>query len=881
MAEQATINLNVKTDESQKSLRAMRQELKQLQIAMDQASDPAEFKRLEAEFAILRNDMKDTSQAMKYLDPGELLSGWTKMAQGAIGSFAAVTGAMSLFGDESEEIQEIEKKSMALIQTMMGLEQARQLLIDGGGKAEKKTLLSSTASWIAKTLGIKQNTTATAQNAAAQKANAVATGVQTTATGGATIATKLLGVAMKALPILAIIGAVVGLVAAFKSFTGASKRAEEAQASLKAATDESKKAYDDLRQSTIDATDAADDQALRTKVARGEITQTQADLIESEEKFWEDFNAKTGEGFHNEQVERERFNKEIEAENAISNENLMNARIRYGDNIAALNEAERREEQRHKDAIININKEHSKLILDIQKLTKSAQDATEREWNERDAEIRANENKRKLEEQRRAYEAYLSDLKSWTRKIEDWQVSYTADDLDREELALELKRQRELEDLANSKLLAAEKARFILKINEYYDKELAKIEEKRMQARADAFLAELKAEQAAIDKAEEHRRELEEQAKVVYDLRKSWTDAYNEMMANSLSRALEGVDWTSAKEKLLDYYGRGIIGEEEYNAAVIEYAAENAAANEEAYDQGLITQEEYEKNKTAITKAESEKRLAALEKEFSAWTDFANSAASSMSSVFSNLTEMAQMELDAQDKAWQESHDARTSALDDELEKAEEVWGRESEQYKYLLEQQKKAEDDKAKHDEDIEKKRKAADSKYKKGAIASDMAQTTSEFAKATAGIWFTETGTKGVLGVPFAVAMQAVITGVYASQMALMAKQMGLVGKMRLGGPVFGPSHESGGVDRNLEGGEFVINAQSMKVPGVAQLANSLNRAGSAGSVPSVVDEASVRAIVNETVGAIAAIPVVVSERDITGTQRKVRVIESKTNF
>jgi hypothetical protein len=208
MAEQATINLNVRTDDSQKSLRAMRQELKQLQIAMDAASDPAEFKRLAAEFATLRNDIGDTSQAMKYLDPGELLSGWTKMAQGAVGAFSAITGAMSLFGDESEAIQEIEKKSMVLIQTMMGLEQARQLLVDQGGKAQLRQLVETTREQITYALSIKT-------------VNA--------ATGEAVVVQNLWNKAMKSAPVFLLITAVAGLTVGLAALYKASHRQRSEQ----------------------------------------------------------------------------------------------------------------------------------------------------------------------------------------------------------------------------------------------------------------------------------------------------------------------------------------------------------------------------------------------------------------------------------------------------------------------------------------------------------------------------------------------------------------------------------------------------------------------------------------------------------------------------
>jgi hypothetical protein len=45
------------------------------------------------------------------------------------------------------------------------------------------------------------------------------------------------------------------------------------------------------------------------------------------------------------------------------------------------------------------------------------------------------------------------------------------------------------------------------------------------------------------------------------------------------------------------------------------------------------------------------------------------------------------------------------------------------------------------------------------------------------------------------------------------------------REGGLVFGRTHEQGGVNAELEGGEFILNRRTMMIPGVADLALRLN--------------------------------------------------------
>ena len=916
MAEKATVELNVKTDDSQKSLRAMRQEMKQLQIAMDQASDPAEFKRLEAEFAILRNDMRDTSTAMKYLDPGELLGGWTKMAQGAVGSFAAVTGAMSLFGNESEEIQEIERKSMALIQTMMGLEQARQLLIDGGGKAERKTLLSSTAAWIKKTLGIGANTATTAANTAGTVANTAVTGAQTVATTGATIATKLLGAAMKALPIFAIIGAVVGLVSIMKNLFGSTK---ENTAASEAYTNTLSALNDKLAQNkkyTDDVAQAAEDAKIRMLVATGQMTQAEADKLAAVQEYNDSYSKsiETAAGEYAAIMATYRA-AEKKAQEAYDNEMAKG----HDHFLEASRDADliRQSAIRERDkALEKSAADHSNRIVDIEK--KKSDDI---------AVIDAEEAKRKADESRRWWEAYNSSYRSWMDKVKDMQISFIADDEEREIAKIEEERARQERSLRESELYKAkfydkdkEKARLeeIAKIeaaivedaekkkNDVRDK-YAKDAREKEQKRQDELLAIM---MGGLENVSKYATDAED--KLAADLaviRAKAEDDKKKTVEKNAEDSLLSAEELAAKLKLIDDTAKleAQKTQADYDKQVKEDArqlamdllnirSENAATAKERRDAEIekldaeeaSMREKYEGNEAMLLEiTEKYARLRATVEEqyikdmIDKYSDYVGKIADGFSSVFSNLTEIAQMELDYQDKMWQDSWEARYGGMEESLKKMADIYGQDSEEYKQALKEKEDADKIKADHDKIIADQKKAAENKYKKAIIASDMAKTTAEFAKATAAIWFGETATKLELGIPLAIALQAMIAGVYGTQMAVMAKQMALVGKMRLGGPVFGPSHESGGVNRELEGGEFVINAQSMKVPGVARLASQLNRVGSEGAVPGGLDERTVRTIVEDTVSGIAAIPVVVSERDITGTQRRVKVIESKTNF
>lgn len=825
MAEQATINLNVRTDESQKSLRAMRQELKQLQIAMDAASDPAEFKRLAAEFAELRNDIGDTSQAMKYMDPGELLSGWTKFAQGAVGSFAAITGAMSLFGSESEEIQEIEKKSIVLIQTMMGLEQARQLLIDGGGRAQLKQLFATTAAQY-------KQVAATVAQWTAQKA-------LSSSTMAGSFAFKAMGAAMKAIPFVAVAAAAIGLAVAVYKIAASYDTAAKTQKSYDAVT---KAANESSAKELVTASSLA--AAIRKNI------DNKAELSKLVKKWNEDYGVKYGASLDATKLKLEDVASALDV-----------VRVKLMENAMAAGAAARIEEIVKEDA-----EAYSKYVEAQSEIAEiRAQKAdwlkqvgmTDEEYQKMIASTgQADKFAQAIAD---VYDQFgvPEDLSSELDMLFDLQSAFTQLGDGTSGAAANLA--KGIDDLRNSFYGA-----LYVEMTEY-GKKLDELDRKKK----DKLVTEEEYAEGLYIINESHDKrmlELEESTGLdSLELKKLYEDKKALLTDEAAANELAQIEFAREREeKIKDgWYADEILKREGNFSKRLEML-------KDFHDRGLILEEDYAKTVKAL-----------IREQVGYYSDFINGVAGSLSSVFSNLTEMLTMEIDAQDAAWQESHDRRMRSLDDELEKAKKVWGEESEQYKYLLEQQQDAADAKADHDEDIEKKRKAAENKYKKGSIATDMAKATSDFAMASFGIWAGETSTKGLMGIPIAIALQAMLAAAFGTQIGVMAKQMSLVGKMRLGGPVFGPSHESGGVDRNLEGGEFVINAQSMKVPGVAQLANSLNRTGQGGSVPSVVDEASVRAIVNETVGAIAAIPVVVSERDITGTQRRVAVIESKTSF
>lgn len=83
----------------------------------------AEYQQLSKETAILRDAVKDaTAEITRMASDTSNLDAVLSFAAGASGGFAAFTGAMELFGAESEEVQEAQKKLQAAIAITTGVQ---------------------------------------------------------------------------------------------------------------------------------------------------------------------------------------------------------------------------------------------------------------------------------------------------------------------------------------------------------------------------------------------------------------------------------------------------------------------------------------------------------------------------------------------------------------------------------------------------------------------------------------------------------------------------------------------------------------------------------------------------------------------------------------
>ena len=250
-----------KTEETTKahvSFRTRLREVREALIEMESSGQrgTAEYARMQAEAARLTDAMADAQAQASILAHDQrgmqgVISGLTGMA----GGFSAVTGTISLFAGENEDLQKIMVKVQSLMAITIGLQQVQQALnkdsafqlVTIGGLKEwwANVVAQATAAETAETVATGANTGAQAANAAAtgtatgaQAANTIATGAQaaaatagTTANIGLAGAFRLVGVAIKSIPvfgwIVAGISALIGLYSYFSSKAREAKKAQE------------------------------------------------------------------------------------------------------------------------------------------------------------------------------------------------------------------------------------------------------------------------------------------------------------------------------------------------------------------------------------------------------------------------------------------------------------------------------------------------------------------------------------------------------------------------------------------------------------------------------------------------------------------------------
>jgi hypothetical protein len=313
-AERKKIEENSNTQVSMRTrIRALREEM---MLLIDQGIDEQSeaYKRLEAELGRLTDIQGDVAQQGRMLANDEAqFQGIITGLSGLAGGFSAVTGAVSLFAGENENLQKVMTRVQSVMAITMGMQQVAQTLnkdsafqlvtINGLKEWWRKIVVQATvaetvetAVTAANTVAKQANTVATGESAASETIDTAAKGANTVAAGAGTAANltlagafRAVGLAIKSIPVFGWIAtgiaALVGVLAIFTSRTREAKKAQEEfskaivdgaykpigaieQLSVKYKTfgndleakkrfiDENKKAFDELSVAVNDVADA-------------------------------------------------------------------------------------------------------------------------------------------------------------------------------------------------------------------------------------------------------------------------------------------------------------------------------------------------------------------------------------------------------------------------------------------------------------------------------------------------------------------------------------------------------------------------------------------------------------------------------------------------
>lgn len=124
MAQNLDLNVNVNTDQAAKSVGSLKTQLRQAQAEVVALSDKFGATSVEAvnaakKAAELRDRIGDARALTEAFNPDQKFKALTQSLSGVAGGFAAVQGAMGLFGAESEDL----KKTLVKVQSAMALSQ--------------------------------------------------------------------------------------------------------------------------------------------------------------------------------------------------------------------------------------------------------------------------------------------------------------------------------------------------------------------------------------------------------------------------------------------------------------------------------------------------------------------------------------------------------------------------------------------------------------------------------------------------------------------------------------------------------------------------------------------------------------------------------------
>lgn len=254
MAENLNLNINVNTSGAEGSIGSLKKQLREATLEVINLSDKFGATSKEAieaakKAAELRDRIGDAKSLTDAFNPDAKFKALSASLSGVAGGFAAVQGAMALFGSESENVQ----KTLLKVQSAMAISQGLQSIgesVDSfkqlGAVIKSTSVFQSAYNFImGQSVAVTTAaTTTTAEQTIALEAEAVATTQVAVATTGATVALRVFRAALVATGIGAIIVGIGLLIEYMNSLSNATDEARKKQEALnKSFVEGSKKAY--------------------------------------------------------------------------------------------------------------------------------------------------------------------------------------------------------------------------------------------------------------------------------------------------------------------------------------------------------------------------------------------------------------------------------------------------------------------------------------------------------------------------------------------------------------------------------------------------------------------------------------------------------------
>jgi len=335
---QLLIDVKINKADAASTLKELKTSIKDLQNEAIRIGEGGQgFKELISKAGQLQdklNDVRGTTQVLAGNVAENLTNSFSKAATAGIGGFQAIAGAQAVFGSKNKDLQEQLVKLQGLLSLSQGIKEFANI-----GQAAKDfgVVLSSIIPKI---------------------------GAQAVATEGAAVATKSLNLALLSNPYVLVTAALIAVTAAMISYNTSVEDSINKQREQNLELEKTNDEFLDLNEKFIES-------ALRIKIANGEITQKQADLI------------------------RNQIKKEGE---------LRNLRLKYLNDVKKANDEDYDADEFRLEALQKLEKKFIRDSFQINQIGLNENSAIKAEYAKKDRDLAAEKNRKFLEEQKRQIE---------------------------------------------------------------------------------------------------------------------------------------------------------------------------------------------------------------------------------------------------------------------------------------------------------------------------------------------------------------------------------------------------------------------------------------------------------------------------------------------